>query len=291
MQAWAAQEPVATVSPLFPLLSAEGEHGSSELEALGFPVDGAKGSASGRLYDEALRIAAQPEALLELAELTPGEAPFKARFLLGQGKAVLCDLDSTGLSVSSPLLISDLIGALARHFENTPQRAPESVAIWRSQLTVIAALFSAGGEGFEATISRATAASRLAPLGVEPEDASAAIDELVGAQLLHFAEPSLSLTPGVAFWMRRVATVTVGELTLVSYPAEGEAQPAHTQVRFAGARGDRVTAVTFTGPDLEQLVKGPPPEEAAVSFSVLSQEALVRLLGTFLGVSSPTLPY
>lgn len=289
VQWWSGRTPVSPASPLAPLLTRSVEakqKNDVELKALGVLTE--TPSPSGKLYDEALQIVSQPQALLDIAELVPGETPFHARLVLARGKAVICDIDTGGVSFSSPMLVAELTRAISRHFENTSETAPAPVTWWRSQLTGLSTLFGNDEtKGIDEQVTFAKALSRFAPSGVTESQLRGALEELVGSGLLEKTADGVKLASGAAFWMKRVGTSVVGELTLETYDDEGVAVPAQTQVRFVGKPGDRVTAVTYLRDELKALSDGEPKEVSAVGFSALKREKLLFLLESFVGGTEP----
>ncbi len=260
---------------------------AADLDALGIVHAGKPtgGTGKGKLYRQSLETLANPEATLTMAEVGGGVAPLSVRIVMGAERAVLADVDSDGLSLSPPVSYPELIKSLARHFENTPEFA-EQRAFWPSQLKVLTALFSNDAGAIELEVSAPTLKARFDKAGVTDAEAKEALDELVKHRALEAkAGGAFALTENASFWLRRVSTGQIGELTYVLHDEAGNSTPSGTELRFAGAPKDRVTMVAVRGEELKGLVGGEPPEPVGVVCQVMDRGALSGFIEAFLGLA------
>jgi len=274
-------------SPLTTLAGLKAAPNAADLDTLGIVHAGkpSGGTAKGKLYRQSLETLASPEATLTMAEVGGGVPPLMVRIVLGSDRAVLADIDTEGLSLSAPVPYPELIKALARHFENTPAFA-EQRAFWPSQLKVLTAIFSTDAGALETEVTADALKGRFEKAGVEAGEAKEALDELQKHQLIEAkAGGAYALTENAAFWLTRLGTGQIGELTYVMHDEHGNSTPSSTELRFAGAPKDRVTMVAVRGEELKGLVGGEPPEPVGVVCQVMDRGALSGFIEAFLGVA------
>ncbi|MBL8955423.1 MAG: hypothetical protein JNK82_31905 [Myxococcaceae bacterium] len=274
-------------SPLSAFASLKAAPNTADLDALGIThaARPTGGSGKGKLYRQALETLAAPEATLTMAEVGGGQPPLSVRIVLGAERAVMADVDSDGLSLSPPVSYPELVKALARHFENTPMYA-EQRAFWPSQLKLLTALFSNEAGALELEVGAAGVKVCFDRSGVAEAEGKQVLEELVKHQLIEAkAGGAYALGENAAFWLTRLATGQIGELTWVLYDEAGNAQPQSTELRFVGAPKDRVTMVTVRGEELKGLVGGEAPESAGVVCQVMDRGALSGFLEAYLGLA------
>jgi hypothetical protein len=273
--------PLSAVSPLDHLLRVEVPESaktSADLVAIGVGLDpdgGVRTSSKGKIYEQALRVLARPEALLNFAEFIPnGKETLALHFILGDGIATLFELEDGGVSFSPALPFSDLLKSLSRHLANT--EAPfEKLALWPSQLRMLGWLFAEN----KPSITAEFAQNRLLAAKLTEAEAKGMLDELVEAALVLREGSQLSPATKVKPVLERLATGCVAELTVVPYDKNGAPRPP-TAVRFIGNEKDRLTSLPIEG---EALKKAAPDSSEPVLISVTAEgkQELYKLLSAF----------
>jgi hypothetical protein len=282
----AAELPPSKASPLAAVLTLKAAPDAADLVALGIPHQArpSGATAKGKIYRQALETLASPELTLTLSEIGASPTPLTMKLVLGGGSAVIADVDTGGLSLSPPIPYAELIKKLARHFENTPQLS-EQRAFWPAQLKVLTAMFGEENR-LETQVTAAALKARFDASGVTAAEAKEALDDLVkGGLIVSRPDGSYALTENTAFWLLRMGTAVIGELTLVAHDDEGNSSPVPTELRFFGPPKDRITCITVRGEELKALAGGEPAEEVGVVCQVMDRGALIGFLETFLGVT------
>jgi hypothetical protein len=274
---------VSTTSPIHPLLQlgcSPKDLNNRELVALGMSLDpegSIRPSAKGKAYAEALRVAAQPEALLEFSEVSH-QGHDSMRIVLADGKGTIADIDDAGLSFSPPVAFADLLRGFTRHLQNAELEL-EARSLWPSQLRLIAWVFS----GEEKTLPRALAAERLsAAATIDATEASEVVQELIDSNLFELSGDSVSPSASIAPLLERMASGHLAELLLTPYDEDGN-EAEKSELRFVGRPNDRLTTLTLRGELLKVVAGDSPAEDTAINVMAADRAKLDALLRSFIG--------
>jgi hypothetical protein len=273
-------------SPLDALLQLpappQAEVDGKELLKLGIPAQpdpNARVNGKGRIYLDALLLAAQPQARLEVSELGPaGKNGVSMDYVLGHGKAALVEVAATGLSFSPAIPYNDLLRPLARHFTNAALDVPR-LNLWGSQLKAIVELY-----GAKTSLPKATAEKYLTVGAKLPAaQATALLGELLTAELLVANGDALELHPTLKAYVDRTSTGVMAELRVTPYDAEGKLGDRR-ELRFFGKPDDRISVLSAYGALLKSQTPKP-SETVMVSISAVPKELMLSELEAFLGIA------
>jgi hypothetical protein len=272
--------PNSPVEALLKLPCADADKNGAALPKLGIPADpksGMRMGGKGKLYFEALELAARPEARVEFMEVSADGSVLRMDIVLGAGKGAVVGADRDGLSVSPPLPYSDLLRSLSRHLQNT--EAPvERLVVWPTPLATLSFVF-----GPEKELQRTVVEERLLGASKLPADqVKAAVDESLKGGLLIANGTALRPHRTLAAFFERAAAAVVAELLLTPYDKQGN-KGDRQDLRFFGKENDRITVLTARGALLKASAPVP-VEDTLVTLMTLPKDALRRFLGSFLGV-------
>jgi hypothetical protein len=232
---------------------------------------------------EGLQILAQPEAMVRLKVMVPGEPEVAALGAVVRGdRAARFTIDGDTVEVTPAASLEAIASAVAHDVVHQGPLAGQETFLWPSTLKIMSLLWQDTQDPAQ-PVARADALARL-KAGGPPEEVAKALDELVRAGLLQARGEQLHINPPLQPWL---ALVWSGHALHVEYlplpadvPFEKAAQAQGEHVLFVGPPGQRILSIQVTGEALAQRTQGGAPvEDALVRLSAPREELIEKALG------------
>jgi hypothetical protein len=236
-------------------------------------------------YRQALDVLAQPEALVRVRVVEPGQPPSDVALLVKARVAAPFLFDEGTLLVGPARPLEALASVLAEQARHDGPLSGQQVLVWPATLKVLTLVWG-GGQDASQRVPRAEAERRLAGEGRTAATVAKALDELVAGGVLLASGDALEIVPAYRPFLDRVWSghaLQIEFLTVMGAPSlEAVLVQTGPRLLFVGPAGDRILDDPVTGEALARWLDGAPAAEpkairlAAPPPDVLSQ--LVRLL-------------
>lgn len=236
--------------------------------------------------EEALYIAAEPEALVRIQVVVPGAADVATvGMLVREGRTVRFTIDGGVAELTPPADLEDLAGSLAGEAAYTGPLAGHEAYFWPSALKLLSILWQDTQDPAR-PVSRAAAVRSLSAAGSAAE-VEKAIGEMVRVGLVRAEGDSLHLDSTVQPWLALVWSGHVLQIEYLPLPAgtafEEAARGTGDVLLFVGPPGQRIVSLRLTGDAMREHAQGgAPTEDAIVRLFAPPAEMLRGALGVVL---------
>jgi hypothetical protein len=236
--------------------------------------------------EEALYIAAEPEALVRVRVLVPGATePATIGAVVRDGRCARFTIDGAAVELSPAIDLEELAASLAADAAYAGPLAGQEAYFWPSALKMLSLLWQESQDPTQ-PISRAATVKRLSSAGPAAE-AEKAIDEMVRVGLVRAEGDILRLDPTVQPWLALVWSghvLQIEHLPLAGRSFAEAVDGTGELLLFLGPPGQRIVSLRLTGEAMRKHVQGgaPPNEDALVRLFAPPPDRLRTVLAVVL---------
>lgn len=217
--------------------------------------------------EEALYVAAEPEALVRVRIVVPGATePATIGVAVRDGRCARFSIDGSTVELSPAADLEDLAASLAKEAAYQGPLAGQEAYFWPSALKMLSLLWQETQDPSQ-PVSRASATQRLSAAG-SPAEVDKAIGELVRVGLVRAEGDALRLDPTIQPWL---ALVWSGHVLQIEHLPLPEGRPFAEAIEgtgevllFLGPPGQRIVSLRLTGEAVRTHAQGGAPTEDAI---------------------------
>jgi hypothetical protein len=216
--------------------------------------------------EEALYVAAEPEALVRVRIVVPGAAdPATVGIVVREGRCVRFTIDGAAVELSPAGDLEELTASLAAEAAYAGPLAGQEAYFWPSALKMLSLLWQESQDPAQ-PISRVATVKRLSSAGPAAE-AEKAIAEMVRVGLVRAEGDVLRLDPTVQPWLALVWSghvLQIEHLPLAGRVFAEAVDGTGELLLFLGPPGQRIVSLRLTGDAMRKHVQGGAPTEDAL---------------------------
>ncbi|MET0555577.1 MAG: hypothetical protein ABW221_21225 [Vicinamibacteria bacterium] len=239
-------------------------------------------------YRQALDVIAQPEALVRVRVVEPGQEPSDVAVLVKGGAAAPFLFDDGTLLVGPARPLEAIAASLAGQAGHDGPLSGQQILVWPATLKVLTLVWGRDQDASK-RIARAEAERRLAGEGRSAETVAKAIDELVAGGVILAAGDGLEIVEAYRPFLDRVWSghaLQIEFLPVLGAPSlDAVLVQTGPRLLFVGPAGDRILNDPVTGEALARWLDGAPAAEPkAIRLAAPPAEVRTKLVRLLLGL-------
>jgi hypothetical protein len=243
------------------------------------------------VLEQALDIAARPEARIRITTQSPGQPPRQITFLTGSSSVVQAGLNAEGFLLGAPMTLDTLQALLIDELRSAPPDSgvPDRL-VTPGALGLLTSLWPKSDHGCAEGVSLKSALLACQGLGADEPAAQRWVEALVASTLVEQNDAALSTSEAWRPWLERFWSGEHCEIEVVPLP-EGELNAAslarnRQRLLFVGLKGQRLAVRMIDETSLDEVPLGvpiSPGQDGAVgALSYLDDTFLAQNVATLL---------